>query len=134
MARQIRVQIGEQWHLVELDDISASPVRALVDGVPLEVEVEGLPSAQTPGPEDASGVPVNIPAGRVTQVRTPMLGVIVSLAVDVGQRVSATDPICVLEALKLQQSIRSPVEGVVRRILVQPGQDVIADQVIAELV
>ena len=134
LARQIKVQIGEQWYLVELDDISANPVRALVDGVPLEVEVEGLPTAQIPGTSVASGVSVNIPAGQVTQVRTPMLGVIVSVAVSVGQRVSASDPLCVLEALKLQQSIRAPVEGVVRRVLVQPGQDVIADQVIAELV
>ena len=134
MARQIRVQIGQQWYIVELDDISTSPVRAVVDGIPLEVEVEGLPPAQTPAPAGASGIPVNVPAGQVTQVRTPMLGVIVSVAVSVGQRVSARDPLCVLEALKLQQSIRAPVEGVVRRVLVQPGQDVVADQVIAELV
>ena len=134
MAKQIRVQIGEQWHLVKLDDISTSPVRAVVDDIPLEVEVEGLPAARIPGPTGASGDPVNIPAGQVTQVRTPMLGVIVSVTVSVGQRVSASDPLCVLEALKLQQSIRSPVGGVVRRLLVQPGQDVVADQVIAELV
>ena len=130
MARQIRVQIGEQWYVVELDDIRTNPVRTLVDGVPLEVEVEGLPAAQIWGPPVASGVPI----GRVTQVRAPMLGVIVSVTVSVGQRVSARDPVCVLEALKLQQSIRAPVAGVVQAVHVQPGQDVSAGQLITELV
>ncbi len=129
----MKVQIGEQWYAVEMHDIRTNPVRVLVDGVPVEIEVEGLPAAEIPGPLAASGVPAGTPMGQVTEVRAPMLGVIVSVAVSVGQQVSAGDQLCVLEALKLQQSIRAPVAGVVRAVHAQPGQGVIAGQVIAEL-
>ncbi len=133
MARHMKVQIGEQWYAVEMDDICANPVRVLVDGVPVEIEAEGLPAAEIPGPLAASGVSAGTPMGQVTEVRAPMLGVIVSVAVSVGQQVSAGDQLCVLEALKLQQSIRAPVAGVVRAVQVLPGQGVNAGQVILEL-
>ena len=69
----------------------------------------------------------------VTEVQAPMLGVIVSVAVSVGQQVSAGDQLCVMEALKLQQSIRAPVAGVVRAVRTQPGQGVNTGQVLLEL-
>ena len=133
MARHMKVRIGEQWYAVEMDDIRTNPVRVLVDGMPVEIEVEGLPAAEIPGLPAASGVPASGPMGQVTEVRAPMLGVIVSVAVSVGQQVSAGDQLCVLEALKLQQSIRAPVAGVVRAVQVLPGQGVNAGQVILEL-
>jgi biotin carboxyl carrier protein len=134
----MKVQIGEQWYAVEMDDIRTNPVRVLVDGVPVEIEVEGLPAAEVTvqpaasGPA-ASGIEAGTPMGQVTEVRAPMLGVIVSVAVSVGQRVSAGDQLCVLEALKLQQSIRAPTAGVVRAVQVQLGQGVNAGQIIFEL-
>ncbi len=133
MARHLKVQIGEQWYAVELRQFVNNPVRALVDGVPVEVVVDGLPAAETPGLPDAAPGSEGPFTGQTTAVRAPMLGVIVSVAVSMGQQVSASDRVCVLEALKLQQSIRAPVGGVVRAIHVQAGQEVNSDQVIVEL-
>ena len=133
MARHMKVRIRERWYAVEMDDIHTNPVRVLVDGVPIEIEVDGLPAAEIPGPPAASGVRTDASIGQVTEVRAPMLGVIVSVAVSVGQEVSAGDQLCVLEALKLQQSIRAPVAGVVRAAHVQPGQGVSAGLVLLEL-
>ena len=56
-----------------------------------------------------------------------------SVAVTVSQRVSAGDQLCVLEAIKLEQSIRAPVPGVVRAVHVQPGQSVTAGEAMLEL-
>ena len=134
MARRMKVQIGEQWYVVELDDIRSNPVRALVDGVPVELEVAGLPAASISGTPAAYGDPAATPTVQGTEVRAPMMGVIVSVAVSVGQQVAAGEPLCVLEALKLQQSIRAPVTGVVRAVHVQPGQGVNSGQLIGELV
>ena len=133
MARRMKVQIGEQWYVVELGDIRFNPVRVLVDGVPVELEVAGLPTAAIPETPAAAGVSAGTLAGQTTEVRAPMMGVIASVAVSVGQQVSAGEPLCVLEALKLQQSIRAPVSGVVRAFLVHPGQGVNSGQLIGEL-
>jgi len=133
LARHMKVQIGEQWYAVAMDDIRTNPVRVLVDGMPVEIEVEGLPAAEIPGPLAVSRVPAGTSVGKVTEVRAPMLGVIISVAVSVGQQVSAGDQLCVMEALKLQQSIRAPVAGVVRAVRTQPGQGVNTGQVLLEL-
>ena len=133
MARRMRVQVGEQWYVVEMDDIQTNPVRVLVDGEPLEIEVEGLPKGETPDLPTAASSSVDAPAGQMTQVQSPMAGVIVSVAVKVGDRVSAGDQVCVLEAIKLQQSIRAPVAGVVRAIKAEPGQSVSTGDVLVEL-
>jgi biotin carboxyl carrier protein len=129
----MKVQIEQRWYAVEMDDIRTNPVRVLVDGVPVEIEVEGLPAGEIPGPSAASGVLAGTPRWKVTEVRAPMLGVMISVAVSVGQQVSAGEQLCVMEALKLQQSIRAPAAGVVRAVRVQPGQSVTAGQVLLEL-
>lgn len=130
MARRVRVKVGEHWYLVELTDIRLNPVRVLVDGELVETEVEGLPTREVLGPPTGSA---DSAAGQATLMRAPMPGVIVSVAVRVGQRVSAGDQLCVLEAIKLEQSIRAPVAGIVRAIHVEPSHSVTTGQIIAEL-
>ncbi len=50
-----------------------------------------------------------------------------------GDRVSAGDEICVVEAMKMEQSIRAPRDGVVKTIFVQPMDQVNADDPLVEL-
>ncbi|MFQ5880354.1 MAG: DUF2118 domain-containing protein [Dehalococcoidia bacterium] len=126
----MRVQVGRHWYVVELDDIRSNPVRVLVDGEPVELEVEGLPAGEVHRPPTAAA---DTTAGQATVMRAPMPGVIVSVAVRVGQRVSAGDQLCVLETIKLEQALRAPVAAIVRTIHVEPGQSVTTGQVIVEL-
>jgi acetyl-CoA/propionyl-CoA carboxylase biotin carboxyl carrier protein len=61
----------------------------------------------------------------------PMQGTIVQLLVDQGEEVSAGTAVCVLEAMKMENSILAHVDGRVDEILVEPGQSVEAGAVIA---
>ncbi|MBI4201436.1 MAG: biotin/lipoyl-binding protein [Chloroflexi bacterium] len=143
MSRRIRVQVEEKWYTVQLEDVLTNPVRALVDGEPVEVEVEGLPATRAAGapasslPASAATGPVattpSPAAGPITVIRAPMLGVIVSVAVNVDDRVPVGAQLCVLEALKLHQAIPAPVAGTVSAIRVRPGQPVTSGQPIVEL-
>ena len=54
-----------------------------------------------------------------------MPGAILSVAVRKGDRVAVGDEICVLEAMKMQQLLRSDWEGTVRTVHVVPGQQVL---------
>ena len=128
--RVIRVQVGERWYAVQVDQVRTNPVRVLVDGEAVEIEVEGLPYRGvdlTRDQLDGSAV------GEVKLVRSPMPGVIVSVAVQVGQEVSKGDQLCVLEAIKLQQNVGAPVPGIVRSVHVQPGQAVSAGDLLIDL-
>ena len=57
-------------------------------------------------------------------VTAPMQGTIVRVLVEEGQEVATDEPVCVLEAMKMESEIRAPKEGVVSEVFVQAGQSV----------
>jgi propionyl-CoA carboxylase alpha chain len=61
----------------------------------------------------------------------PMPASVVRVEVDDGVAVSAGTPIVVLEAMKMEYTVRAPADGVVTTILVTVGQQVDAGQVLA---
>jgi biotin carboxyl carrier protein len=66
-----------------------------------------------------------------TDVIVPMVGKIVSVTVKVGDKVKEDDQVAVLEAMKMEMPVVSPVTGTVKEIKVSPGQEVEAEAVIA---
>lgn len=57
-------------------------------------------------------------------LEAPMPGAIVGVHVAEGDKVRAGDPVVVLESMKMQNEIASPVDGVVRRVNCEVGQQV----------
>ena len=55
----------------------------------------------------------------------PMPGQVLKILVEVGQRVSAGDALVILEAMKMEQTLRAAADGVVETVLVKQG-DVVA--------
>ena len=58
------------------------------------------------------------------QVAVPMQGTIVKVLVEVGQEVEVGQPVCVLEAMKMENNINADRSGTVTEIKVAPGQSV----------
>ncbi len=54
-----------------------------------------------------------------------MPGQVLKVLVEVGQKVSAGDPLVILEAMKMEQTLRAATDGVVEAVLVKQG-DVVA--------
>jgi biotin carboxyl carrier protein len=65
------------------------------------------------------------------QVIAPMPGKVVRLLVKVGDKVESGQGLLVVEAMKMQNEIRSPKSGTVERLLVQEGQPVNAGEILA---
>jgi len=64
-------------------------------------------------------------------ITAPMQGTIVKVHVKAGDTVEANQPICVLEAMKMENEVRSPGPGEVVDLRVQPGDTVSAGAVLA---
>jgi biotin carboxyl carrier protein len=62
-----------------------------------------------------------------------MPGRVISIMVRPGDTVSAGQEVCVVEAMKMEQSIRSPQNGVVKEIRVQPMDSVRTNDPLMEL-
>ena len=57
-------------------------------------------------------------------VAAPMQGTIVKVHHKAGDVVSTGDPVCVLEAMKMENEIKSPIDGEIVELRVQPGDTV----------
>lgn len=67
-------------------------------------------------------------------VLSPMPGTLVSFAVEPGDYVQIGQELCVLEAMKMQNIIRSPRAGIIASCRVAVGSSIKADQVILDFV
>ena len=73
-------------------------------------------------------------AGGRQRVTAPMPGKIVRVLVKAGETVEAGQGILVVEAMKMQNEVRSPKSGTVERLLVSENQAVGAGDVLAVVV
>ncbi len=64
------------------------------------------------------------------QVVAPMPGKVVRVLVEAGDKVEAGQGLLVVEAMKMQNEIRSPKSGTVERILAKEGQPVTAGEIL----
>ncbi len=62
--------------------------------------------------------------GSSETLSAPMQGTIVKVLVSRGQQVSAGEAICVLEAMKMENSIQAHIDGTVEELKVEAGQSV----------
>jgi propionyl-CoA carboxylase alpha chain len=62
----------------------------------------------------------------------PMPGLVISLAVAEGQEVAAGDPLCVVEAMKMENVLKAERDAKVAKILAKPGDSLNVDAVILE--
>ena len=98
----------------------------------VEVEVNGkLFRVRVFGDEDAAVGPPRRRRGETRRasasggaVRAPMQGTIVKVLVEEGQEVAADEPVCILEAMKMESEVRSQKTGTVSEIRVEVGQTV----------
>jgi acetyl-CoA carboxylase biotin carboxyl carrier protein len=62
-----------------------------------------------------------------------MVGKILKLEKNVGDRVEEDDVVLVMEAMKMEIPVVAPASGVLKELKVSPGEAVEADQVLAEI-
>lgn len=67
---------------------------------------------------------------RPTEVKAPMAGTIFKVPVTSGQAVSKGDTLIILEAMKMENEIVAPTDGIVGEIFVSPNDPVQSDQLL----
>lgn len=69
-------------------------------------------------------------SAKVSDLKAPMPGLVLEMSVEVGQEVSKGDALLILEAMKMENVIKSPTNGVVKTISVNQGETVDKNQLI----
>jgi acetyl-CoA carboxylase biotin carboxyl carrier protein len=67
----------------------------------------------------------------MTEVKAELVGNLWKIVAEVGQQVDEDDTLMILESMKMEIPITTPVAGVVREILVKEGEVVQEGQTVA---
>ena len=138
-----RVKIEEQWFEVEINDLTTRPVIAYVEGEPFEIWPESSNTATQPARQPSASAPPPTPKPKTQApsisdqhslkvVRAPIPGVIISIAVQPSSQVTVGQELCVLEAMKMRNSIRATRSGEIIKVNITPGQHVRHNDVLME--
>ena len=69
-------------------------------------------------------------ASKVNEIKAPMPGMVLEVAVKTGDEVKIGDKLLVLEAMKMENILRSPCNGTVKKIIAEKGKAVEKNQVL----
>jgi biotin carboxyl carrier protein len=120
------VRIDDVEYEVEITDLRARPIIAIVNGTPVEV----LPANTHSTTHAPAAAKSTIQAPRLPSdagavfVRAPIPGVIQEILVKPGQSVEQAQALFIIEAMKMKNTIRSPRSGVIADVLAAPGTTV----------
>jgi methylmalonyl-CoA carboxyltransferase small subunit len=122
-------------------------LQVTVGGKTYEVEVEVLEEDESPRqpqygsyqPAPATSHPMPVSNAHEGQHEnegkfclSPVTGLVIRVQVEPGQAVEASDPIMVLEAMKMETNVTAPHAGVVKKVHVAQGDSVKVNQVLVE--
>ncbi|MBQ1230685.1 MAG: acetyl-CoA carboxylase biotin carboxyl carrier protein subunit [Clostridia bacterium] len=130
--------------------------RVTVNGIPYDVVVEELDACAAPAapvapvaapaaapaapaapvaPKAAPAAPKAAPKGNAgaIAIKAPMPGTLIKVNVKAGDSVKKGDVLCVLEAMKMENDILAPEDGVVATVEATQGASVATDAVLVTL-
>ncbi len=141
---KINVKIQDNTYEVEVGDVHARPITVEVDGEafevwPEEVAAPALPQKQaSTAPAAAPGKAAAFEQGgsstaKAGAVIAPIPGTIIEIKVSEGETVAYGQELCVLEAMKMKNSIRANHAAKVVKIHTSTGEQVQQGKLLMEL-
>ncbi len=127
MTNELELTVRGRTYRVRVESLGAEKAVVDVDGERLEVDVRQLaaaPAAAPAGPRPAAAAPAPAPSSGANALTAVMPGVVTRILVKPGQEVKQGDVLLVLEAMKMENEIRSSRAGRIDRILVAEGRRV----------
>ena len=137
-ARTFNVFVQGEYFQVDVDPTGDAPVVRYA--APVAAPVAAPAAHRAPAPKAApkpAPAPAPAPAAPAPAVQggtpliAPMPGMIVRNVAKVGDKVKAGDPIVVLEAMKMENSLGAPCDGEVKALNYSSGDSVAKDAVLA---
>ena len=106
----------------------------------VEPEAQAPADAASGESEPAIAIPESVLHARPPQrlpedavCRSPIAGLVIAVLAIKGERVTRRQPVMVIEAMKMQNTVSPEVDGVLKAVHVSPGDAVKAGQVLFEL-
>ena len=109
---EVEVERGEAMIVDEYAAYAPAPAAAAAP-------VAAAPVAAAPGAAPAAAAPAAVAAG--TPVTAPLPGNVLGVKVNVGDAVKAGQLLVLIEAMKMENEVLAPADGVVKQIVANKG-------------
>ena len=131
--KEYKYKINGNTYKVAVGDIDNGIAQVEVNGTPYKVELEKKESVKVVSAPRPSAAPrtqagekvISAASAGGVQVKAPLPGVVISIAVKVGDTVKASDTVVVLEAMKMENAIHAGRDGKVAAVNVNAGDSVL---------
>ncbi|RBQ05279.1 acetyl-CoA carboxylase biotin carboxyl carrier protein subunit [Pedobacter miscanthi] len=74
----------------------------------------------------------NLAANKVSEIKAPMPGLVLKVLVEENAEVKKGDNLLILEAMKMENILKSSTDGVIKKILVKQGDKVEKNQILVQ--
>ncbi|MGB4588211.1 MAG: biotin/lipoyl-containing protein [Clostridiaceae bacterium] len=124
MLRKFRIKINEKEYMVEMEELGVAPGAGPISA-PTAAPVAPV-AAPAAAPVQAAPVaaPAVVPTGEGLTMDSPMPGNILDVRVKVGDQVKENQVIVILEAMKMENEIVAPQDGVITALYVTKGSPI----------
>ena len=128
MLRKFKIKLNEKEYVVEMEELTPGVQMVPVQAQPAQ-PAQPVAAAQ-PIKEVAQSAPIAQKKGEGQEITAPMPGNILKVNKQTGDKVAKNEPVVVLEAMKMENEIVSPVDGTVTSIMVSAGQFVDVSEIL----
>jgi len=130
--RTFNVYLGDEYYKVEVEEVG-SPLTA-ISRPRIAVPPPSKVIASIEGKKEATVTShVELSEGE-SAIIAPMPGIIIHYTVEVEDEVKAGDAVVILESMKMENSLPTPVSGKVKALNFKPGDKVYKDDILAVIV
>jgi methylmalonyl-CoA carboxyltransferase 1.3S subunit len=126
---KLNITIDGKTYEVDVEAVEPTAPAPLLRGLPVGSAPVRVPAAPAPSP----AVDNNKPVDEAKVCRSPVSGIVIRVAAQVGQSLQTGDVLLVLEAMKMETNITAPGPGKIAAIPVKEGDSVQSGQVVVEL-
>ncbi|TCD19812.1 acetyl-CoA carboxylase biotin carboxyl carrier protein subunit [Pedobacter psychrodurus] len=74
----------------------------------------------------------NLTANKVSEIKAPMPGLVLKVLVEENAQVKKGDNLLILEAMKMENILKSSTDGVVKKVLINQGDKVEKNQILVQ--
>jgi len=125
---KLNITIDGKTYEVEVEAVEPEPPAHLRSWTMGPAATVRVPAAPSPGQPAGESKPVD----EAKVLRSPVSGIVIKVAAQVGQTLQAGDILLVLEAMKMETNITAPGAGKIAAIPVHEGDGVQSGQVVVE--
>ena len=143
--KEYKITINNRTHLVVIKKIQSNNAVVDVDGTQYNVEIESKIKRHLEPLDVKPNPPTTLASNSVNKKRSasspssenqivaPLPGMIIQILVKEGEKISANQIVMKMEAMKMENDIKSDKDGIIEKIHVNQGDAVLENTVLISL-